>query len=50
MSFPNYLGKSCQPKYIKTKEFVQIKSEYPERTTLGFAETYFPLCFGYLFS
>lgn len=27
MSFPNYLGKSCQPKYIKTKELVQIGSE-----------------------
>lgn len=27
MSFLNYLGKRCQPKYIKTKELVQIESE-----------------------
>jgi len=27
MSFPNYLGNSCQPKYIKTKKLVQIESE-----------------------
>lgn len=49
MSFPNYLGKSCQPKYIKTKEFVQAESEYIESAALGFEDTYFPLHFGYLF-
>lgn len=40
MSFPNYLGRSCQPKYTKTKEFVQIESEYTERTALGFADIF----------